>query len=127
LSAKSVAYADPAWGLTGVLVQRVFERLGLTEEMRRKTKFPPIGQFAPGLVARGEAELAISQPMEILAQPGVEFVGLLPRELQDMRNFVFSAAILNGAKEPKAGKALMHFLAAPSSIAVLRAKGMEPE
>ena len=67
---KSVSYPDPTrGGATGVLVTHVFERLGMTEEMKPKTKFPPGDQFAVDVVARGEAEIAIAQPMEVLAQP----------------------------------------------------------
>ncbi len=126
-TAKSLSYPDPTrGGATGVLVTRVFERLGMTEEMKPKTKFPPDDQFAVDVVARGEAEIAIAQPMEVLAQPGVELVGLLPPELQDRPSFVFSASILAAAKEPEAAQALIQFLSGPVAASVLKAKGMEP-
>jgi molybdate transport system substrate-binding protein len=128
VAAKSISYPDPArGGATGVLFTRVLERLGMTAEMKPKTKFPPVGQFAVDVVARGEAEIAISQPMEVLAQPGVELVGLLPPQLQDPPSFVFSASVLTAAKEPQAAKALIQFLSGPAAAAVLKAKGMNPE
>jgi molybdate transport system substrate-binding protein len=86
-AAKSISYPDPARsGATGILVAQIFERLGLTAAMKPKTNFPPPGQFGAEVVARGDAELAISQPMEVLTQPGSELVGLLPAELQDPPN-----------------------------------------
>ena len=127
LAAKSISYPDPAkGGATGVLLTRVLERLGMTEDVKVKTKFPPPGQFASEVVARGQAEIAISQPMEVLAQPGIELVGLLPPELQDPPNFTFSMSITTAAKEPGAARALIQFLSAPAAAAVLKAKGMEP-
>jgi molybdate transport system substrate-binding protein len=127
LAAKSISFPDRTrGGATGVLFTRVLERLGMTEEMKPKTKYPPVGQFAVEVVARGEAEIAISQPMEVLAQPGVELVGLLPPELQDLPNFVFSASVLAAAMEPQAAKALIRFLSGPAAAPVLKAKGMDP-
>jgi molybdate transport system substrate-binding protein len=127
LAAKSISYPGPIrGGATGVLFTRVLERLGMPEEMKPKTKFPPAGQFAVDVVARGEAEIAIAQPMEVLAQPGVELVGLLPPELQDPRSFVFSASVLAPAEERQAAEALIRFLSGPAAASVLKAKGMDP-
>jgi molybdate transport system substrate-binding protein len=75
---------------------------------------------------RGEAEIAIAQPMEVLAQPGVELVGLLPPELQDPPNFTFSAGVLAAAKESQTAQALIQFLTSPAAASVLKAKGMAP-
>lgn len=127
MAARSVSYPDPArGGTTGVLFTRVIERLGMADEMKSKTRFPPAGQFAVDVVTRGGAEIAISQPMEILGQPGVELVGLLPSELQDPPNFIFSAGLLVVAKEPQPAQALIQFLSGPAAASVLKAKGMSP-
>ena len=82
--------------------------------------------FAVDVVSRGEAELAISQSMEVLAQPGVELVGLLPPELQDPPNFVFAASILVTARDQEGAKSLIEFLSGPVAAAVFRVKGMTP-
>jgi molybdate transport system substrate-binding protein len=126
-AAKSITYPNPAGGgATGVLVAQIFERLGLTADMKPKTKFPPPGQFGAEVVARGDAELAISQPMEVLTQPGTELAGLLPAELQDPPNFTFSMSLMSAARERQAGQALIQFLLGPDVASVLKAKGMEP-
>ncbi len=126
-AAQSIAYPDPKrGGATGVFFTRVLARLGLTEEMEPKTRFPAVGQFAVDRVASGEVQMAISQPMEILAQPGVDFVGLLPSELQDLPNFVFSAGVLEAATQPSAASALIRFLSGPTAASLLTAKGMNP-
>jgi molybdate transport system substrate-binding protein len=126
-AAQSISYPDPErGGATGVLFTHVLERLGMTDAVRSKTRFPPVGQFAVDVVARGEAEIAISQPMEVFAQPGVELVGLLPPELQDLPNFVFAAGVLESAKQPLAAGALIASLSGPAAASVWKAKGMEP-
>lgn len=127
-AASSISYPDPAsGGATGVLLARVLDRLGMSAELRAKTRVPPPGHFAAELVADGRAEMAIAQPMEVLAQPGVDLVGLLPDELQDPPNFTFAAGILVAARQPQPAQALIRFLSGPAAAAVFKAKGMEPE
>jgi molybdate transport system substrate-binding protein len=78
------------------------------------------------LVAAGEAEIAIAQPMEALLQPGVEIAGYLPSELQEPRSFTFTVAQMSVAKQPDAAVALIRFLVGPSVQSALKSKGMEP-
>jgi molybdate transport system substrate-binding protein len=127
LAAKSVGYPDPArGGLSGTHLMRVFERLGIVEEMKRKTTFPPQGQFfTSALIASGEVEIGMSQPMEFYAEPRVQFVGWLPAELQDPATFSFAAAIPTAAKEIQAAETFIRFLVGPSASAVFRTKGMD--
>jgi len=127
LAAKSITYPDVTrGGATGFLVTRVLEHLGIAEEMKPKTKYPRPGEFASAVLARGEADIAISQPMEVLAEAGIELVGLLPPELQSPQEFVFSASLLAGAKELKAAKAFIQLLSSPAAAPFLKAKGMQP-
>jgi molybdate transport system substrate-binding protein len=127
LAVKSISYPDPKSGAaTGVLFSRVLNRLGISADVKTKTRFPPPGHMAVDVVASGDAEIAISQPMEVLAQPGVELVGPLPSELQDRPSFTFSASIPVAAKEPQTAEALIRFLSGPAAAVVLKAKGMEP-
>jgi molybdate transport system substrate-binding protein len=126
-SAHSVSYPDPArGGATGVLFTHDLDRLGLADEIKPKTVFPTPGHFAVELVANGEAEVAIAQPMEALLQPGVEIVGLLPSELQNRASFTFSAGELANAKEGPAAHALIEYLKSAPVQSALKAKGMEP-
>jgi molybdate transport system substrate-binding protein len=60
----------------------------------------------------------------LMSVAGIELVGPLPGDLQD--TMVFSAAILTGAKDAAAAKALVNFLRTPESAQVIKAKGMEP-
>ena len=64
----------------------LFDRLGLTAELKPKTRFIGAAGGAPvvvcAAVADGRAELGIQQIAEIVSVPGVDLVGPLPREIQ---------------------------------------------
>lgn len=101
-AAESITYPNPdRGGATGVLVRRVLQQLGMVDQVGAKTKFPPPGQFAAAVVAQGGAEIAISQPMEVLATPGVQLVGLLPAELRIRPTLCSHLASLLTPKNPK--------------------------
>ena len=51
-------------------------------------------------------------------------VGPLPGELQD--TIVFTAAIMPGARDAAASKALVDFLRTPEAAKVFKANGLEP-
>jgi molybdate transport system substrate-binding protein len=126
LAAKSIVYPDPTrGGATGIHAARVIERLGLTEQLKSKTTLTPAGEYAE-VVSKGQAELAIVQPIVVMNYPGVDLVGPLPAELQNTTDFVFLAGIGGNAKEPAAAKALIQHLLSPTSARVIKAKGMEP-
>src|SRR5262245_23996928 len=83
LAARSISYTNPAFGGgSGVHFGKVIERLGIAEEMKTKTKFPPQGGFTAPLLASGEADLAVQQIGELISTPGVELLGPLPGDLQ---------------------------------------------
>jgi molybdate transport system substrate-binding protein len=110
LTVQSISYPNPAGGgATGVLITRVFDRLGVADAMKPKTKFPPPGHFAAEVLAAGEVDLALSQPMEViaLASPTIQMQGLMPAELQDPPAFTFGGSSRPGkgsTSRPGAGK-----------------------
>ena len=126
LAARSIVYPHPTkGGATGIHAARVIERLGITEQMKPKTTLTPAGEYAE-IVARGEAEIAIVQPMVVLGVPGVQLVGPLPDELQNKTDFVFMAGVGARAEQAEAARALITYLLAPDAARVIKAKGMEP-
>ena len=125
LAAKSVTHGNPAYGgISGVHVVKVFERLGIAEEMKAKTVFLDKPGLAGVLVAKGNAEMVIQPIQELVVVPGIEVVGPLPEELQD--TVTYQAAIMPNAKEREPLNALVNYLRTPEAIAVIKAMGMEP-
>jgi molybdate transport system substrate-binding protein len=121
LGASSIAFVPAS--AAGAYVTNVFERLGIGEEMKVKTKAqagPP--QIAPA-VARGEAELGVFLT-NVLIAPGVELVGPFPSELQ--QELVFTAAVAADSKEADAAKAFIDYLRTSAAIAAIMAAGMSP-
>jgi molybdate transport system substrate-binding protein len=121
LDAQSIAYIPAS--AAGSYVTGVFERLGIAEQMKAKTKPQTATTQIPQAVAKGEAELGIFL-INVLIAPGVELAGPFPAELQ--QELVFSAAIAADSKEADAARAFIQFLATPAATAVIRAAGMNP-
>jgi len=125
LAAKTITYGNPAQGgASGIHFAKVLERLGIADEMKAKTVFPAKPGTDPLLVANGEAEIGVNQLQELIRFAGIEIVGPLPGDLQNI--LVFSAAIMAGAKAAAAANALVNLLRTPEAAATLKAKGMEP-
>jgi molybdate transport system substrate-binding protein len=127
LAAKSVAVSKPVGGgQSGVHMAKVFERLGIAEQIAAKAKY---GQGGPSglvglIIERGEADIGVQQIAELLAVPGIDFVGPLPSELQSVTPFV--AAIPSAAQNADGGRELIAFLTGPEAKRVIKAKGLEP-
>ena len=125
LAAKAIAYTNPAaGGQSGVYFAKQLERMGIAEQMKDKTKFPPPGGFVSTLIVNGEADLAIQSKPELLAIPGVDVVGPLPGDMAFTSTH--TAAILTNAKDAGAAKAFIASMLAPEAQALFRSKGYEP-
>lgn len=103
---------------------KVFERLGIAEEMKKKTVLLDKAGLAGVFVANGEAEIVVQPLQELMVVPGVDIVGPLPGDLQD--TLTYAAAIMTDAKDSEPSKVLINFLLTPESKAVIKAMGMEP-
>lgn len=123
LSARAVAYIDPAaGGSSGIYLSQLFERWGLASQIKARAVLVPGGLVAERLVT-GEADLALHQISEILAVPGAQLVGPIPREIQNYT--VYAGAVSSSAAAPDAARALLTALGGASARDVLKDKGME--
>jgi len=120
LAAKSFARNEGAD--SGVFMAGLLERLGIAEAMKAKTTLVRQG-FVAELVAKGEVELAAQQMPELMAIAGVDATPL-PAEIQ--HTIVFSAAIPAAPLSPEAVEELVKFLASPTAVPVIKAKGLTP-
>jgi molybdate transport system substrate-binding protein len=127
LAAKTVGYASPAGGsIVGPHIQKIFAQLGIAEAMAPKSKLSaggPNGRVSV-LVASGEAEIGLQQVSELLSNPDVEVIGMLPGDLQQIT--VYSAGIATNAKDVEAVKALIDAMRAPSTAPIWKARGLDP-
>ena len=121
LAAKSIGYST---GPSGVYMISLFDRLGLSEQVRDKLKQTPTGVFVGTIIANREVEIGFQQVSEVGNFPGVDYVGPLPAEVQ--QTTVFSSGIVADAKEAEAARALVKFLTTPDAGAAFRKRGMEP-
>ncbi len=123
LTAKSVAYIDPAsGGSSGIYFDQLLEKMGIADQIRPKAKLKKGGHVAD-LIASGEAELGVHQISEIVPVKGVTLVGPLPKEIQNTT--VYAAGVSASAKDKEAAQELVKYLSGPDAARVLKSKGMD--
>ena len=116
LHAKSVTFRASTTGI--YLTTTLFPRLGIADEMAKKSTTAGVAA-----VASGDAELSIQPVSELLPQAGAQFVGILPKEIQYVSTF--SAAVLVNARDVDACRRLIAFLASDKAAAAIARSGME--
>ena len=125
LAAKGVSYSNPAsGGASGVYIAKQIEKMGITEQLKDKTRFPPSGGFSGTLLVSGEADIAVQSKPELLHVPGVEVVGPLPGDMAF--TVTYAAGVQTGAAQAEAAKALVNYLKSPEAQAVFKAMGYDP-
>jgi len=119
LDAKSIA-SVPA-SAAGAYIAKVYERLGIAEDMKGKTRARSAPTAIAPAVAKSEAELGIFLT-DVLNAAGVELVGPFPADLQ--QELHFSAAVAADSEETDAAKAFIDYLRAPAVTAAIKAAGL---
>jgi molybdate transport system substrate-binding protein len=119
LEAKSIGHSNNG---TGPFNTRLFQKLGIYEQVKDKIKIIEGGVAAA--VARGEVEIGIQQTNVIQPVAGTEYLGPLPPELMEYGRFGVGLATI--ARQPQAGRALIAFMTSPAAASLLRRSAMEP-
>ncbi len=120
MAAKSVAYST---GPSGVYLAGLFERMGIGDAVKAKLKVSQ-GEPAGAIVARGEAEIGFQQMSELMPVPGIDLLGPLPPEIQEITTF--SAGIHVRASQAEATRALVKHFKSAQAAPVIKRNGMEP-
>jgi molybdate transport system substrate-binding protein len=121
LKAQSITFLPAS--AAGAYVLKVFDRLGIADAMKAKTKVQTVAGEIPKAVASGEAELGVFLTNVLLA-PGVELAGPFPGDLQ--QELVFVGAPAADSKDAAAAKAFLDYLKTPEAVSVFKANGVTP-
>ena len=121
LAAKTVGYTS---GPSGVYMAGLIEKMGIAAEVKPKHRGVPSGGTIGTIVASGGAEIGFQQVSELLPVKGIDYLGPLPADIQEVT--LFSAAVHKAAGPTDAARALLKFLTAPEAAPVIRKTGMEP-
>ena len=121
LAAKSVAYSA---GASGIYLVSMFQKLGISDQIKSKTATVKPGEPVGEVVARGDAEIGFHQVSELIPVKGIEILGPLPAEIQNIT--VYSGGIHSATKEADAATALVKFLTAPAAAPIIKKHGLEP-
>jgi molybdate transport system substrate-binding protein len=120
LAASSIAYS---LGPSGVHVAALVERFGIADQLKARTRITK-GEPVGAVVARGDVELGFQQLSELLPVAGIDIVGPLPPDAQEIN--VFTAAVHARARNPGAAMRLARFVAAPAAADALKRTGLDP-
>lgn len=125
LAATKVVCPNPATATAGKAVIQALARLGIVEQVQPRMQYFPNGYAAMRWLAesRGQLEMGITQVTEILANPGVTYVGPLPGDL-GIRT-VYSAGLAARAQSAEAATEFIARLTAPAARAILAKAGYE--
>jgi molybdate transport system substrate-binding protein len=118
---KSIAYLKA--GISGPYLDRLFETWGMAQELHpkcKRTETDTVGE----LVAQGDAEIGITAIATLIATPGIDIVGPIPKEIQSYVSF--QGAVSTNAIVPEAAESLIRFMTGPNAIPIIKSKGMEP-
>ncbi|WP_187435674.1 molybdate ABC transporter substrate-binding protein [Bradyrhizobium hipponense] len=121
LAAKSVAYSA---GASGIYLVSMFQNLGISDQVKSKTATVKPGEPVGEVVARGEAEIGFHQLSELIPVKGIQIVGPLPSEIQNIT--VYSGGVHSATKEADAAIALVKFLTGPAAAPIIKKHGLQP-
>lgn len=123
LAAESLVFNTAS---TGLYLDTLFERMGLTEAIRARTVRHPIGEAVLEHLRHGEGrQIGFGAVTEILLHrdKGVVLVGPLPDGLQNSTRYV-AVPTARGAGSAEAS-AFLSFLKSPEGLSPFRAAGIE--
>lgn len=121
VAAKAISYPDGAGGAAGVSFDNTMTTLGIFEEMKPKVRRVR-GVSLMQLLTRGDIDVAVTFASEV-NDPGVEVVGVLPREISTPTGLV--GFLSSHAKAPDAAKALLSCLSSADAAVAYRACAMQ--
>lgn len=121
MSARNVGYST---GPSGDHLIALLKKWELTDALKDRIVQAPPGVPVASLVASGDVELGFQQLSEFMHASGIDVVGLLPDEIQNVTTFAGGIATVSAQQERV--RALLSFMASPAVAELKRQNGMEP-
>lgn len=115
-AASRIGYST---GPSGTALVRMIEDWGMTDEVGDRLVQARPGIPVARLLADGEVDLGLQQLSELVGQPGVRILGVLPADCAI--DTVFSGAISTASSDPAAARIVLEFLRSDQARAITRA------
>jgi molybdate transport system substrate-binding protein len=123
LSAESIVYNQAS---TGIYLESLFERLGISAQLKAKTTRYADFAAVRDHVAKGTVnEIGLGATTVIIesASKGLKFVGPLPAEIQNYTTY--AATVTSDSPARDAAVALVHYLSSPKAKTIFASAGIE--
>ena len=124
LAADSIVYNTAS---TGLYIEKLFDRLGVGEQLKAKTTRHGNGEAVMEHVIKGKGnEIGFGAITEIKlyeAKGRLKLVGPLPADVQNYTSY--SAALMSNSPSPDAAKVFMAFLGTPAAKQAFMSAGIE--
>jgi len=119
LQAASIGYST---GPSGTALLALFERCGITAEIKSKLRQAPAGVPVATMVANGDVALGFQQRSEMIDAPGITVIGDLPAEIAI--ETIFSGGVCAVSTRVAEARALLAAFAAPTHAGIKTKHGM---
>ena len=123
LNADSIVYNQAS---TGLYLEKLFELLGIGEQLKPKTtRYANGAQVLEHVIAGKGNEIGFGAITEIrLFEPkGLKLVGPLPAQIQNYT--AYSAGVMTGAPSSDVARDFVRFLGTPAAKAIFFAAGID--
>ena len=121
LAARKLSYSS---GPSGVYLEKLFERWGVTAEIKPRLVLAPPGMPVGALLAKGEADLGFQQLSELKHLPGLDILGPLPPAIQLITTFAAGLSVTS--TRTAAVLTLLDYMNSPAALKAKQESGMEP-
>jgi len=124
LNSPSLSYST---GPSGVYLEKLFERWGITPQVQSILVVPPPGTPVGSLIASGKVALGFQQLSELISIPNIDVLGTLPAEIAYITTFSsgIPKQVVKDADRLSAAKAFLAFLNHPDVLQIKQKHGMK--
>lgn len=121
MQARTISYST---GPSGVYLNQLFERWGMTKQLTTKLVQPPPGTSVGSLIASGHVDLGFQQLPEMVGVAGIQVLGNLPEEIAHITTFSSGIPSKHDPAKGQAIRCFQAFLASKEAEAIKREQGM---